>query len=172
MQLLHSLQYLHLFLQKGKTPQQLKLYKQQLLRHPVVESAGGDDAAVEEPVEGSGETGTGQTTAEGDTQETAAEIITTETGPMTTDTTELAASGDLTSSEVPGTESTIPVDTEADYSPSISTDKDDYNPGETVIISGEGFIPDGDIHIKIYNTDNIVENEVVINADSDGQVYL
>jgi uncharacterized repeat protein (TIGR01451 family) len=58
---------------------------------------------------------------------------------------------------------------EIDYNPFIYTDKEDYNPGEEVTIFGEGFVPDADVEITIYNAGGEVEHEATITADGNGE---
>ena len=53
--------------------------------------------------------------------------------------------------------------------PTIWTDKDDYDPGEIVLISGLGFIPESEVNIGISRPDGEVDT-FVTNADSSGNL--
>ena len=54
------------------------------------------------------------------------------------------------------------------YSPLISTDKEDYNPGETVTIFGTGFKPGDEVEISFFNAIGEVEFTGLVSVNEQG----
>ena len=109
------------------------------------------------PIEGSEVTGAEQTQVEDVTQETTTEIVTTEIVTTETSTTEQAEAG-----------TTNVVTTEVVYSPLISTDKADYNPGETVTVFGTGFKPGDEVEVSFFDAVGEVEFAGLVITDEEG----
>ena len=140
----------------------------------VTETSAGEST----PVEGSEATGTEQTQVEDTAQEATAETVTTET--VTTETaitetviteavtTEQAADETVSDTETQSNENINVVNTEVVYSPLISTDKADYNPGDTVTVFGTGFKPGDEVEISFFNAAGEVEFAGLVMADEEG----
>jgi uncharacterized surface anchored protein len=103
-----------------------------------------------------------ETTTSGQTSETD---VTDTTGTVTT---EAPASETLVNTETQNNENADVVNTEVVYSPLISTDKADYNPGETVTVFGTGFKPDDEIELTFYNAAGEVEFAGLVITNQDG----
>ena len=102
------------------------------------------------------------------TETITAETATTETPATETVTTEQTATETLTSTETQDNESVNAVNTEVVYSPLISTDKADYNPGEAVTVFGSGFKPGDEVEISFFNAVGVVEFTGLVIADEEG----
>jgi uncharacterized surface anchored protein len=96
------------------------------------------------------------------------ETITTEAPASETMTTEQAAAETLVNTETQDNEGSDLVNTEAVYSPLISTDKADYNPGETVTVFGTGFKPGDEIELTFYNAAGEIEFAGLVIANEQG----
>jgi hypothetical protein len=86
-----------------------------------------------------------------------AEAVSTEAPASDTVTTEQTAAETLVNTETQNNEGSDLINTEVVYSPLISTDKADYNPGETVTVFGTGFKPGDEIELTFYNAAGAVE---------------
>ena len=118
------------------------------------------------------QTTTTETTTSGQTLETAVadttETVTTETPASETITTEQTAAETLVNTETQNNERTDVVNTEVVYSPSISTDKADYNPGEAAAVSGTGFKPGDKVEITFFNAIGEIEFTGLVMANEQG----
>ncbi len=106
----------------------------------------------------------GTTTEPTDIEQEANAETATNDGAVTTETTdteitteEQAAADTSPVTETEAAKNDEPVNTEVVYSPVISTDKDDYNPGETVTVFGSGFKPEDEIELTFYKATGEIE---------------